>query len=557
MYRLLAFGLILVSTLSFAQTAVEKPVPASTVNVLTRQNDNQHTGQNLQETILTPANVNSTTFGKVFSYPVDGQIYAQPLYVQGVTIGGVVHNVVYIATENDSVYAFDADSAKSNTKPLWHTSFLTPPTVLPIPCNVGAGICQLYPVVGITATPVINLNTNTIYVNVRTQETGTDGTITYFARVHALSITTGGERTGSPVVICSGTNNQSCGLGTAGSFQPAHQQSRPGMLLVPETGFAQGVLFMAFAGNSGWVVAYNAQTLQFLAAFFTDDGKPHSIPGLPGKGHSGMWGGITADTSGNVYAVSGDGFYDGIVNWGDSLVKLTLTQNADKSYSLLPADWFTPTDQTCRWQLSYDLGSAGPLIIPSQGGATPNMIFQSGKATTLCDPTPQTYIVNRDNMGHLGGQIGFSTTADGGTEASAAYWSNGTTNYIYNGGADDALRAYTVSSAGVSATDVMHTSFSFAGGTTPVISANGATNGIVWGLDFQGSPDLLPGSTPLVLHAVNANNMTELYNSTQAVSGRDRSGPFVKYQAPMVANGKVYVGTQNELDVYGLCPCPQ
>lgn len=559
MHRLLALGLLLIST--FGMAADQPAPPAGTVNVTTRQYDNAHTGQNLQETILTPSNVNSASFGKLFSYPVDGQIYTQPLYVQNVNVPGKgTHNVVYIATENDSVYAFDADSAKSNPTPLWKVSFLNPPTVLPIPCQVGAGICQLFPIVGITSTPVINLNTNTMYVNVRTQETDSKGVITYVARLHALDITSGAERVGSPVVICSGSGNNGCKFNTTGTFTPQTQQSRPGMLLVPTAGFSQGVLYMGFAGNAGWVLAYDANNLNFLAGWYTYDGKAHTvIDGLPGKGHSGVWGaggGIVADPAGNIYAVTGDGFYDGGVNWGDSLVKLSLT-NTGGVYTLPITDFFTPTDYSCRWSLSYDLGSAGPMLIPSQGGLTPNMIFQSGKANTQCDPVPQTYIVNRDNMGHIGGQMGFTSASAVGTENSPAYWSNGTTNYIYNGGGDDALRAYTVSAAGVSANDVMHTAMSFGEGTSPIISANGTTNGIVWALDYAGDPDLFPATKPIVLHAFDANTLTELYNSEQAASHRDRAGPFTKFQVPTVVNGKVYVTSQTELGVYGLCPCPQ
>src|SRR5579863_3023534 len=246
MYRRLSLALIVLSTFAVAQ-------PTGTVNVLTRHNDNQHTGQNLQETILTPTNVNSGSFGKIFSYPVDGQIYAEPLYVQNLTMAaGGVHNVVFVATEYDSVYAFDADSAASNPAPLWHVNFLNPPSVAPVPCSQGAGICQLFPVVGITSTPVINLATNTLYVVVRTQETsGT--TVNWVVRLHALNITSGAEQTGSPATICSGTGNTGCYLtGGTVEFGPHHQQSRPGLLLVPETGFPQGVLVIGFAGDSGW-----------------------------------------------------------------------------------------------------------------------------------------------------------------------------------------------------------------------------------------------------------------------------------------------------------------
>jgi hypothetical protein len=559
MYRVLTLAFVLLSTLALAQKA-----PTGTVNVLTRQNDNQHTGQNLQETILTPTNVNSGSFGKIFGYPVDGQLYAAPLYVQNLTMAqGGVHNVVFVATEYDSIYAFDADSATTNPAPLWHTNFLNPPSVAPVPCSQGSGICQLFPIVGITSTPVINLNTNTIYAVVRTQETsGT--TVNWVVRLHALDITSGAEKPGSPAVICSQTGNAGCSLnGSAATFGPHHQQSRPGLLLVPEAGFPQGVLVVGFSGDSGWVLAFDPTSLKLLAAFFTDDEKSHSpskTPGIPGEGHAGIWGAggaVVADTSGNIYAVTGDGFWDGTVNWGDSLVKLVLTLNSGTgTYSLVPADYFTTSDQACRYAHGLDYGSFGPLLIPTQSGSVPNMIFTTGKQVTTCEKTFLGFVLNRDNLGHTGGQISQMSLPNGGGEGSAAYWSNGTTQYIYNGGDGDFIRAFTVSSAGVSTNPVLSGTVLFDSGTSPVISANGTTNGIVWALERLDDPDHQPGFQPSVLHAFNANTLVELYNSSQAASGRDVSGPSVKFQVPMVANGKVYVGTQTELDVYGLCPCP-
>lgn len=560
MHRPLTLALVLLSTLTFAQKA-----PTGTVNVLTRQNDNQHTGQNLQETILTPTNVNSGSFGKLFSYPVDGQIYAEPLYVQNLTMAtGGVHNVVFVATEYDSIYAFDADSATLNPKPLWHTAFLSPPSVAPVPCSQGSGICQLFPLVGITSTPVINLATNTIYAVVRTQETsGT--TVNWVVRLHALDITSGAEKPGSPAVICSQTGNTGCSLnGSAATFGPHHQQSRPGLLLVPETGFADGVLFIGFAGDSGWVLAYDPTSLKLLAAFYTDDEKSHSagkVPGIPGEGHAGVWGAggaVVADTSGNIYAISGDGFWDGVTNWGDSLVKLTLTYNSSTAtYSLPVVDYFTTSDQACRYAHGLDYGSAGPLILPPLGGTTPNLIFTTGKTAGVCETQFTGYVINRDNMGHVGGQASTTTATNGGGEQSPAFWTSTTKQYIYNGDDDDNLRAFTVSSSGVTKSSVMATDMVFDEGTSPVVSANGNTNGIVWALEYTDDPDHQPSFTPTVLHAFDATTLAELYNSAQAPSGRDAAGPSVKFQVPMVANGKVYLGTSTELDVYGLCPCGQ
>jgi hypothetical protein len=561
---ILALSLLVTGTPAASQKTPEPAPPSTVVNVLTRSNDNQHTGQNLQETILTTANVNSTSFGKLFSYPVDGQVYAQPLYVQNVSIPSKgSHNVVYVATENDSVYAFDADSEKKNPSPLWHTSFLTPPSVVGVPCAVGAGICQLFPIVGITGTPVINLANNTLYVVARTMET-TNGVVTYAIRLHALNIATGAEQAGSPALICSNSGNAGCTFpGQTVVFAPQHQQERPGLLLVSQTGFSQGVVYMGFAGNSGWVLAYDASSLQLVASFFTDSGNHGTTPGLPGEGHSGVWGAggaITADTGGNIFAISGDGYFDGVTNWGDSLVKLVLTLNSKTgTYTLVPADYFTPTDQACRYSTGLDLGSAGPVILPSQAGsATPDLIVATGKSSSVCDTTLNFYIVNRDNMGHVGGQVSLSNALQGGSENSPAYWAGAGTQYFYNGGVGDYIRAFTVSSAGVSTASVMNTPSALTNGTTPAISSNGTTNGILWALDRPESPDVLPGTAPVILHAFNAASLSsELYNSTQAASGRDNAGPSVKFQVPTVVNGKVYVGTQNELDIYGLCPCPQ
>jgi hypothetical protein len=557
MLRKLTLALIFLSTFSFAQS----------VNVLTRHNNNQHTTQNLQETILTTTNVNSGSFGKLFSYPVDGQIYAEPLYVQGLTMAtGGVHNVVFVATEYDSVYAFDADSAALNPNPLWHVNFLNPsgsPSVTPVPCSFGSGICQLFPIVGITGTPVINLATNTLYVIVRTQET-TGSTVNWVIRLHALNITSGAEQAGSPVVVCSATGNLGCQLnGGNVVFGPGHQQSRPGILLVPETGFPQGVVFIGFAGDSGWVLAYDPTSLKMLAAFYTDT-QNHTgakVPGIPGEGHSGIWasgGAVTADANGNIYAITGDGYWDGVLNWGDSLVKLVFAEvGTTGTYSLTVADYFTTSDQACRYAHGLDYGSAGPMLLPTQtGSATPNMIWTTGKAVSTCEQPFTGYIINADNMGHTGGQIALTAASNGGGEQNSAFWATTSKQYIYNGDDGDPIRAFTLTSSGVSEAGVMATTHVFDDGTAPAISANGTTNGIVWAIEQTDDGDHQPTFQPAVLHAFDATNLSsELYNTAQAASGRDTAGPAVKMQVPMIANGKVYVGTQTELDVYGLCPC--
>ena len=556
MRHLQMLGVVLLCTSVFGSLSLgQTRNPSAPVSVLTRQNDNQHTGQNLQETILTSTNVNPGSFGKIFSYPVDGQVWAQPLYVPNVNVlNKGTHNVIYVATENAKVFAFDADSATLNPTPLWRTDFLNPPSVIAMPCDIGAGLCQLFPLVGITQTPVIDPANNTMYVVVRTQETIAN-VITYVIRLHALNISSGAEQADSPVVICSNTGNNGCYFGQPVKFVPKNKQGRPAIILASEPGFPQGVLFLGFAGGTGWVLAYDASTLKQLASYYVSDGLVRS-----GHGYGGIWGGgggVIADTSGNVYVTTGDGYYDGGINMGDTLIKLVLTLNSTTgAYSLVPADWFTPSDYACRFTNGLDLGSSGPMIIPTQSGATPDLIFQGGKALASCDANPSSYIVNRDHMGHVGGQVSVASTSAKGMENNPAYWAGSGTHYIYTGADNDFLRAYTVSAAGVSTTSVLETSYRFSNGTTPVVSSNGATNGIVWALERTEDPDILPGTQPSILHAFDASKLTELYNTTQAPSGRDTTGPSVKFQVPTVVNGKVYVGTQTEVDVYGLCPCP-
>ena len=504
MRHLQMLGVVLLCTsvfgsLSFGQTRN----PSAPVSVLTRQNDNQHTGQNLQETILTTTNVNPGSFGKIFSYPVDGQVWAQPLYVPNVNVANKgTHNVVYVATENAKVFAFDADSATLNPTPLWRTDFLTPPSVIAMPCDIGAGLCQLFPLVGITQTPVIDPANNTMYVVVRTQETIAN-VVTYVIRLHALNISSGAEQADSPVVICSNTGNNGCYFGQPVKFVPKNKQGRPAIILASEPGFPQGVLFLGFAGGTGWVLAYDASTLKQLASYYVSDGLTRS-----GHGYGGIWGGgggVIADTSGNVYVTTGDGYYDGGINMGDSLIKLVLTLNSTTgAYSLVPADWFTPSDYACRFTNGLDLGSSGPMIIPTQSGATPDLIFQGGKALASCDASPSSYIVNRDHMGHVGGQVSVAGTSPKGMENNPAYWAGSGTHYIYTGADNDFMRAYTVSAAGVSTGSVMQTTYRFSNGTAPVVSSNGATNGIVWALERTEDPDILPGTQPSILHAFDA-----------------------------------------------------
>ena len=550
--------------------------------VLTWHNDQYRTGQNLAETILTPANVNATQFGKLFSYPVDGQVYAQPLFVPGVTIPGKgVHNVVYVATENDSVYAFDADSAALNPAPLWHASFISPPNVIPEQtsnCKMDEIVplagqepagpvtvlptCTIYPISGITGTPVISTATNTLWVVANTQEI-VAGVLGFYVRLHAIDITTGAEKAGSPALICGAaspvTGGCTFGHGLLNS-EVAHQ--RTGLLLMPQTGTAQGVLYMGFV-QVGMVLAYDAATLKPLANWTS---VPH--PPNPGGLSAGIWGsggGVSGDSDGSVYVSTGDGLFDadaGGTNYGDSLVKLHLVPGAASgTFQLKVADYFTPSDQACLGTHDVDLGSGGPLILPAQIAPTPDLVVIAGKGSALCDTASPIELVNRRKMGHVGGQLQSVAGSPLGYWSSPAYWKTSAGAYIYSAGfsgkTGDYLRQYALFKGQISpATSVAQTPTQFLVGATPSVSANGATNGIVWALRRQEYLGYKPATKPVVLHAYDAANVaTELYNSSMNAA-RDQAGLSNKFAVPTIANGKVFVGTMSELDVYGLLPAP-
>jgi hypothetical protein len=538
--------------------------PAAIINVLTWQYSNSRLGQNLHETILTPTNVNATNFGKIFSYPVDGNIYAQPLYVGQLAITGQgTHNTVFVATENDSVYAFDADSATLNPNPLWQTSLLNPPNVIAYPCLDNHKACTIYPVIGITGTPVIDRMTNTIYLVARTKEiVSGQSNPYYYERLHALDIRTGKEKPGSPATICGdyAHTGQGCQF-TTGIFDPLADGQRSPLMLEPTAGFPQGVLYIAVAGQ-GMILAYDPVSLNRLADFmFT----PHPTNTTGG---GGIWAGVSGDANGNVYVPVGDGTFDvnvGGNNYGDSIVKLNLVSNGSGGYTLQVMDYFTPPDELCRQTNDVDLGAGTPVLLPPQTGTVPNLIVIAGKGNVpTCDSANPIYLVNADTMGGLGGGVqSIAGTSAQGYYSTAAYFSTGAANNLYLGGVlspttGDAMQEYRlVSGLFNPAKTVSKSPTTYLAGATPTITAAGTKNGIMWTIE---RPALLwteEATNNAVLHAYTATNLhSELYNSTMN-STRDLAGPAVKYQPPMVINGKVYVGTQTELDVYGLCPCPQ
>jgi len=495
------------------------------VNVLTYQYDNTRAGQNLNELLLTKANVNANQFGKLFSYPVDGQIYGQPLYLGGVNVAGKgFHNVVFVATEHDSVYAFDADSSLANASSLWEVHFTNGTTVTTVPASdVNCG--QIDPEIGITGTPVIDPASGTIYVVAMTKIIG--ATTSYMQQLHALDVTSGAERPGSPVTIQASFP----GTGEGGNtvvFQPKNYKQRPGLLLL------NGVVYTAWSSHCdigtyhGWLIGYDENTLQQVVVYNN----------TPNANQGSFWAGgaaPAADANGNIYVVAGNGAFDaesGGVDLGESFIKLS------SANGLQVEDYFTPFNFSPLDSQDLDVGSAGVAFLGDEAGSAshPHLMAGAGKEGRI-------YLLDRDNLGHWqagsDSQIVASVAgAIGGLFGNPAYFSK----TVYFCGSGDRLKAFAVSNATLSQTPASQSQASFGyPGCVPSISASGASNAIVWIL--EGSP---------ALHAYDALNLTnELYNSNQNAS-RDALGSYVKYSVPMIANGKVYAGSANALVVYGL-----
>ena len=510
------------------QSASAQVTVTDNPGIFTYHNDNTRLGQNLSETVLTSGNVNEAQFGKLFSYPVDGQVYSQPLYVANVDVPGKgIHNVVYVATEHDSVYAFDADGLSST--PLWQVSFINPQNgISTVPSSLVRSD-SVSPEIGITSTPVIVPETQTIYVLPYTDESGT---LRY--RLHALDMTTGAERPNSPVLIQASVPGTGQGSHSGSvSFDSFHQGQRPALLSL------NGVIYLAFASGHtdtkpyhGWILGYDAQTLNQLAVFNS----------TPNGGAGGIWedgDGPAVDETGNIYVATGNGNFDfdtGGSDFGDSILKL------DGNLNLL--DFFTPYDQATLLSLDLDLAAGGIILLPDQPPPAPaHLLIEAGKQGTI-------YLVNRDNLGQFNSLTNNCVQTLVGTLKSnystPAYWENN----IYYGASGDFLRQFRLYNGQLSTSPVARTSLVFAApGSTPSISANGSRNGILWALQRTSST-----SSNAVLHAYNAADISrELYNSNQAGT-RDTLDQGTKFATPTVINGKVYVGTQTTLTVFGLLP---
>jgi len=490
------------------------------LQVLTSQYDSARTGATLLETVLTPANVNAAQFGKLFSYAVDGDVYAQPLYVPGVDIPGKGrHNVVFVATEHDSVYAFDAEGRPS--EPLWHTSFLkTGVTTVPA---ADARCPFIAPEIGITPTPAIDRASGTMYVLARTKETGASGGRRFAQRLHALDIATGAEKPDSPVEIAASVKGTGAGSSNGSvAFDPLLELPRAGLLL------AGGQVYLTWGSSCdvgpyhGWVMAYNARTLTQTAVLNTS----------PDAGESGIWQSDMApavDETGQVYVVTGNGTFDadkGGRNWGDSVLKIALSGR-----SLAVTDAFTPWNQSALNNQDKDLGSGGPILVP--GG-----LLIAGKESPL-------YAIDRRNLKAAKPQ---AIDIRGGMYAAPAYW-NG---HVFFAATGDTLKDHALAQGRLSAEPVAAGTQRFANpGAGPVVSANGTRNAIVWLIETKVWNDFA-SSKPSVLHAYDAANVSrELYNSEQNAA-RDRAGVTVRFTIPTVADGRVYIGAKREVSVYGL-----
>ncbi|HLM98084.1 MAG TPA: hypothetical protein VK335_02310 [Bryobacteraceae bacterium] len=529
----LPFRLAAVVWLAVSLSLISAPV-VDAADVLTYHNDIGRTGQNLNEPTLTPSNVKSSTFGRLFTISVDGKVDAQPLYVSSVAISGQgTHNLLIAATEHGSVYAFDADTGSQ----IWKVSTLKSGEST----SDDRGCSQVTPEIGVTATPAIDRTrgpNGAIYLVAMSK----DGSGNYFQRLHALDLTTGAELFGGPTTVQAtypGTgDNSSNGIVT---FDAKQYKERPGLLLL------NGLVYTAWGSHcdaqpyTGWVMGYDAGTLAQTTVLNV----------VPNGGEGGIWmagAGIASDSSGNIYVLDGNGDFDTTLssngfpangNFGNAFLKIST------SGGLGVADYFEMNNEAQENGSDTDLGSGGALVLPDQTdntGKAWHLAVGAGKDGNL-------YLVNRDSMGQFTSNNGniyqeLAGALPGGIWAMPAYF-NGR---IYYGPVGSPIFAFQFSNAKLLTSATAQTSNSFGyPGAIPSISANNTSNGIVWAAE---------STNPAVLHAYDAGTLLELYNSNQAASSRDHFGAGNKFIAPMITNGKVYVGTTSSVGVFGLLTPP-
>jgi hypothetical protein len=516
-------------TSSEVKLSVSTPPPVSGTDVTTYKFDLARTGQNPSESTLTPADVNTASFGLLRVLSVDGKVDAQPLYPSHLSVAGVTHNVVYAATENDSVYAFDSDTGAV----LWQVSLLGSGET----ASDTRGCGQVTPAIGITSTPVIDRQAGangTLYVVAMSKS----GASTYHQRIHALDVTTGAELLGGPTDIAATYPIANAGTTT---FDPAQYEERAALLLV------NGVIYTSWTSHcdgkpyTGWVIAFGESSLQRTAVL-------NLAPNSGGAGPA-IWmsgGGPAADTAGSVYlltangvfetSLDGNGFPD-MQDYGNSFVRIAAANGA-----LSVADYFTMSNEVAESAADEDLGSGGEMLLPDltdSGGSVRHLMVGAGKDGNI-------YVVNRDSMGHFSASSNniwqqLSGALPGGVWATPAYF-NAT---VYYGPAGGTLKAFPITGAKLAGSPSSQSATSFTyPGTAPAVSANGASDGIVWAHE---------NATTAVLHAYDATNLAnELYNSNQAANGRDQFGTGNKFITPAIADGKVFVGTTSGVAVFGL-----
>ena len=510
------------------------PKGAAPLNMLTQHNDNQRTGANLRETVLNTSNVNAKTFGKLLTRDVDGYLYAQPLYVSKLTVPGKgTHNVVFLATAHNSVYAFDADDPKA-ADPLWKIN-LGPS--IPAGEVYRSRWTDMRVEIGITSTPVVDLVNKAIYVEAKTKEGGT-----YVHRLHALDITTGKERVGSPVII----KASAAGTGEGSengrvSFDPVKHLQRAGLLL------ANGVVYLGFGSHAddppfhGWILGYDARTLERVCVFnVTPNGTEGSV------WQAGM--GMAADGAGNIYAMTGNGTFDadsGGRDYGNSILKLRPVPG-----TLAVADYFTPYNQAMLNEHDQDLGASGPLLVP---GTT--LIIGGGKNGWL-------YVTHRDALGHIhaGDDSQIAQTfqmTPGNIHGAPVYWNGPKGPMVYVWPEFDHLKAMKFAGGKLAETPASQSEVvvpdGMPGGFLSVSADGGKVGtGIVWSCtpyDANANWETVPG----IVRAYDASDLSHLLWDSKQNAGRDDVGMFAKFCPPTVINGRVYVSTfSNQLQVYGL-----
>jgi hypothetical protein len=523
-----------ISLADTSKSATAKVIMTNYAGLYTWHNNNSRNGLNPQEVVLTTANVRSSTFGKLFSRSVDGQIYAQPLYVANLTIPNRgPRNVVFVATEHDSVYAFDADG--KSTSPIWERSFIDSANGITTAQSSAIPETNITPEIGITGTPTIDGTGKTLYVAAKTVENGT-----YVHRLHALDTATGAEKFGGPVLITG--SFPGVGFGSVNGMIPFDSTASRYAIQRAGLALSNGVVYVAFAlhldrnGFHGWVMGYDATTLaqRFI---FCDTPDVHNDINNDGKG--GVWMGASAPSADgtNVFVIAGNGSFNadtGGRDYGDSVMKLSSSGTVN--------DYFTPFDQDTLKTQDKDLGSTGAVLVPGQTSA------HAGGLVVLGGKNGKLYVLDHNSLGQhqatSDSQIVQSVVVGHGIFSTPAVFNS----TFYLAASSDVLKAFHMSSNLLpsSPTAQAAVAYSFPG-STPVISANGTSNGIVWTLQR------ISGANA-VLHANAASNVaTELYNSNQAGS-RDLPGTSIKFAVPTVANGKVFVGTATKLTVYGLLP---